>query len=89
VEPDPGEGVFRRAQRDTQQFCVSFRGLELVTLLTGWRSQAVRAAREQGASWEHIGEATGVSAEQAEADYAEAIARQRRYGSGASGRSSD
>jgi len=27
VEPDPGEGVFRRAQRDTQQFCVSFRGL--------------------------------------------------------------
>ncbi len=56
---------------------------ELITLLSGWRWQAVYAARvEQGASWAEIGQATGVTAEQAQADYCEAVERQERYGLG-------
>jgi hypothetical protein len=54
---------------------------ELIGLLSGWRWQAVYAARvEQGATWDEIGRATGVSAEQAEADHGEAVERQERYG---------
>ena len=56
---------------------------ELITLLSGWRWQAVYAARvEQGAPWAEIGEATGVTAEQAQADYREAVERQERHGFG-------
>ena len=56
---------------------------ELIGLLSGWRWQAVYAARvEQGTSWAEIGHATEVTAEQAEADYLEAVERQERYGSG-------
>jgi hypothetical protein len=56
---------------------------ELIGLLSGWRWQAVYAARvEQGASWAEIGYATGVTAEQARADYREAVERQERYGFG-------
>lgn len=53
---------------------------ELVALLIGWRWQAVHAARVQGAGWEQIGSATGVRAEQARADYTEAIERHERCG---------
>ena len=59
---------------------------ELVTLLAGWRWQAVQSAREQGATWTEIGAATGVKAEQAEIDHADAIARQASYGPGSSRR---
>jgi hypothetical protein len=56
---------------------------ELITLLSGWQWQAVYAARiEQGASWAEIGRATGVSAEQARADYLAAVERQERIGFG-------
>lgn len=56
---------------------------ELITLLSGWRWQAVFAARvEQGATWTEIGHATGVSAEQAQADYRAAVECQERYGIG-------
>ena len=56
---------------------------ELTTLLTGWRWQAVYAARvEQNASWEEIGQATAVTAEQARTDYLEAVERQEGYGFG-------
>ena len=53
---------------------------ELLALLTGWRWQAVHAARLNGASWEKIGEATGTAPEQAQADHRAAVARQERYG---------
>ena len=56
---------------------------ELITLLSGWRWQAVYTARvEQGASWAEIGQATGVTAEQAHTDYLVAVERQERYGFG-------
>ena len=54
---------------------------ELIGLLSGWRWQAVYAARvEQGASWAEIGQATGVTAEQARTDYRVAVERQERHG---------
>ena len=56
---------------------------ELITLLSGWRWQAVYAARaEQGATWDEIGQATGVATEQAQDDYHAAVERQERYGIG-------
>jgi hypothetical protein len=56
---------------------------ELIGLLSGWRWQAVYAARiEHGASWAEIGQATRTTATQAEADYREAVERQERYGIG-------
>lgn len=56
---------------------------ELVNLLSAWRWQAVHAARvDDGATWEQIGQATGVTAEQARADYAVALERIERAGVG-------
>lgn len=52
---------------------------ELVSLLVGWRWQAVFAARVEGASWEQIGTATGTSGEQARADYLDAVEAQALY----------
>jgi len=53
---------------------------ELVRLLSGWQWQAVHAARTGEASWEQIAAATGVTVEQARADYAVALDRQERIG---------
>lgn len=53
---------------------------ELVSLLSGWRWQVMRAARDADASWAQIGAAVGASAEQAETEYAEAVERQARHG---------
>lgn len=56
---------------------------ELVSLLTGWQWQAVYEARtEEYASWETVGTALGVSAEQARADYLAVIERMERGGVG-------
>lgn len=50
--------------------------VELVTLLSGWRWRAMKAAREQGASWSEIVAPRGCP-EQAESVHSEAIERQR------------
>lgn len=51
----------------------------IVNLLTGWRWQIVELAREEGATWEEIGQALGVTRQSAHAAYAEAIAGQERF----------
>ena len=50
---------------------------ELVDRLTGWRWNAVRAAREQGRGWHEIGEALDVKPNQARAAYLERLDQQR------------
>jgi hypothetical protein len=60
--PDPLEAL--RANR------------EVVEIMTGWRWQAMRAAREQGCRWNEIGEALGLDAEEAKATYIAAVERQ-------------
>lgn len=54
-------------------------GAELARLLTGWRWQAMRDAREQGRSWADIGAALGVTREGARQIYLEAIRRQEQH----------
>jgi hypothetical protein len=49
---------------------------EVVELMTGWRWQAMRAAREQGYGWREIGRALGTAPEQARSAYLAAIERQ-------------
>lgn len=48
---------------------------ELVELLTGWRSQAIYAARCEGAAWEQIGAAAHLTAQAARSGYVEALDR--------------
>jgi hypothetical protein len=60
--PDPLEAL--RANR------------EVVEILTSWRWQAMRAARDQGYSWEEIGQALGLDAEEARGVYLAAMDRQ-------------
>jgi hypothetical protein len=48
-----------------------------VELLTGWRWQAVRDAREQGHAWAEVGEALGTTPEQARQDYLDRIGQER------------
>ncbi|MCD2195874.1 helix-turn-helix domain-containing protein [Actinomycetospora endophytica] len=49
---------------------------ELDALLSGWQSQAMHAARADGASWDEVGAATGVSGERAREVIVEALDRQ-------------
>ncbi len=49
---------------------------EVVEIMTGWRWQAMRAAREQGRGWHEIGEALGLDAEEARRNYMAAVERQ-------------
>lgn len=51
----------------------------LVELLTGRRWIAMRSAREQGATWEQIGEALGMSRQAAHEWYGKKIEAQERY----------
>jgi hypothetical protein len=51
---------------------------ELVERLTGWRWLAVREARERGHAWAEVGQALGVTAEEARGDYLARLERQRR-----------
>ncbi len=48
-----------------------------VELLTGWRWQAVRDAREQGHAWAEVGEALSTTPEQARRDYLDRIGQER------------
>lgn len=52
---------------------------EAVKLLVGYRWSIMREAREQGSSWADIGEALGVSEQDAITSYTDAIVRQRMY----------
>jgi hypothetical protein len=51
----------------------------LVDLLTGRRWIAMRAAREEGATWEQIGEALGMTRQSAHEWYRKKIEAQERY----------
>jgi hypothetical protein len=52
---------------------------QLVTLLTGRRWYVMQAAREEGATWDAIGTALGMTGEAAQASYREQIARREQY----------
>ncbi len=52
---------------------------ELTQRLLAQRWVAIKAAREDGASWEQVGSAMGVSKQRAHQIYTEAIARQEQY----------
>jgi len=52
---------------------------ELVKLLTGQRWFVMRDAREQGATWDQIAEALGLTDAEARAYYVNAIEHQERY----------
>lgn len=54
---------------------------ELVRLLTGWRWIAVRAAREEGRTWEQIGASMSMSKQGARDLYVTALERQEMYAS--------
>jgi hypothetical protein len=53
--------------------------VELVKLMTGWRWTAVKSAREDGATWEQIGEVLGTSKQGAQLAYKRAIEAQEKY----------
>ena len=53
--------------------------VELVKLLKGWQWLAIKAAREDGATWEQIGEVLGVSKQGALNAYTRAIEHQEKY----------
>lgn len=57
-------------------------GHELATALQGEQWIAVRAAREAGATWEQIADATDTTAEQARASFAARIERYEEHGAG-------
>ena len=50
-----------------------------VKLLTGWQWQAVQAAREDGASWDEIGDALGITRQSAWTKFKTAIEDQEKY----------
>lgn len=52
---------------------------KLVSLMTGWRWIAIKAAREDGATWEQIGEALGTTKQGAQVAYRRAIELQEKY----------
>ena len=54
-------------------------GTELVALLTSWRWQHIRQAREEGRSWAEIGDALGMSKQGAFDLYKTSIERQEEY----------
>ena len=51
----------------------------LVRLMTGWQWLAMRDARKDGATWEQIGDALGVTSHAAQQAYKRAIEAQERY----------
>ena len=51
----------------------------IVSLLTGWRWQAMRQAREEGHSWSEIGGALNMSKQAAWESYNRALESQQRY----------
>ena len=51
----------------------------IVSLLTGWRYQAMRQAREEGHSWSEIGAALNMSKQAAWESYKLSIESQERY----------
>lgn len=53
--------------------------VELVKLLKGWQWLAIKSAREDGATWEQIGEALGTSKQGALNAYTRAIEHQEKY----------
>ena len=52
---------------------------ELVKLLKGWQWLAIKSAREDGATWEQVGEVLGISKQGALNDYTRAIEAQEKY----------
>jgi len=53
--------------------------VELVKLLKGWQWLAIKSAREDGATWEQIGEVLGTSKQGALNAYTRAIEHQEKY----------
>jgi hypothetical protein len=53
--------------------------VELVSLLKGWQWLAIRSAREDGATWEQVGEVLGTSKQGALNAYTRAIEHQEKY----------
>ena len=84
-----------RAEDDTQHLAVALKALadvppvtaldalaanaRIVRLMTGWQWLAMRDARKDGATWELIGEALGVTGQAAQQAYQRAIEVQERY----------
>ena len=52
---------------------------KLVAFMTGWRWLAIKSAREDGATWEQIGEALGTTKQGAQVAYRRAIEAQEKY----------
>ena len=77
-----GEAVAGRALADYQAVSAvdGLRANErIVSLLTGWRYQAMRQAREEGHSWSEIGAALNMSKQAAWESYKLSIESQERY----------
>ena len=77
-----GAAVARRALVDHQGVSAldGLRANErIVSLLTGWRYQAMRQAREEGHSWSAIGAALNMSKQAAWESYKLSIENQERY----------
>jgi hypothetical protein len=53
--------------------------VELIKLMTGWRWLAIKSAREDGATWEQIGQVLGTSKQGAQLAYRRAIEAQETY----------
>jgi hypothetical protein len=53
--------------------------VELVRLLKGWQWQAIKSAREDGATWEQVGEVLGTSKQGALNAYSRAIEHQEKH----------
>lgn len=89
------EGILRKDQTSVEGAKIAQRALadipdvtaldalkanaELVQLLTGRRWYVMRDARQAGATWDEIGEALGMSSQEAREWYREAIERQEKY----------
>ena len=77
-----GAAVARRALANYQAVSAldGLRANErIVSLLTGWRFQAMRQAREEGHSWSEIGAALNMSKQAAWESYNRTIENQERY----------
>ena len=77
-----GAAVARRALAEHQGVSAldGLRANErIVSLLTGWRYQAMRQAREEGHSWSEIGAALNMSKQAAWESYQLSIENQERY----------
>jgi DNA-directed RNA polymerase specialized sigma24 family protein len=57
---------------------------QLVKLLEGRRWYVVAEARSQGASWQQIADALGITRQSAHAAYRDALERMKRHGQGVS-----